>query len=302
MASVPATVDHVVSHVSGNNSEVGCLLIGSLTDSVCWASESSAYGAWVQTSGPNSRMAALRNDTLIASAAGGLGAVVTATGGFTAELDVINSIAHDVAFDVNIGTDANAASTAILTADHSNYATGSQLAGSTGTLTFPPPGSGTNQTAAPVFANAAAGDVHELAGSPTIDAGAGADSFTYTATSSHGTAASATVSLTVAVEPVPFLMHANQSHKTWLERAQRTRRHHKPPPPVGTTFTFSLNEPASITLTFTHQVTGRKVHGKCVAQTRQNPHAHACKRTVTAGLMIVAGHFTSGGLRFTIAG
>ena len=71
MASVPATVDHVVSHVSGNNSEVGCLLIGSLTDSVCWASESSAYGAWVQTSGPNSRMAALRNDTLIAYAAAG---------------------------------------------------------------------------------------------------------------------------------------------------------------------------------------------------------------------------------------
>jgi hypothetical protein len=55
---------------------------------------------------------------------------------------------------------------------------GLQLTGSnydtafvTGSATVPDPGSGSNQTAAPLFVNAAAGDLHQAAGSPTIDAG-----------------------------------------------------------------------------------------------------------------------------------
>jgi hypothetical protein len=54
--------------------------------------------------------------------------------------------------------------------DHSNYATISQGTGTTIT----PAGSGTNQTATPVFVNSPAGNFHQAPSSPTIDTGADA--------------------------------------------------------------------------------------------------------------------------------
>ena len=61
-------------------------------------------------------------------------------------------------------------------------------------------------------------------------------------------------------------------------------------PPVGTTFSFTLNEAASVSFAFTQQVGGRKVKGKCVAQTKKNRSKHACKRTVTRGALSFAAH------------
>jgi hypothetical protein len=54
-------------------------------------------------------------------------------------------------------------------------------------------------------------------------------------------------------------------------------------PPVGTTFSFSLNESASITLAFKRAASGRHVPGKCVAQTSSNKHQPNCPLSVSAG-------------------
>jgi len=56
-------------------------------------------------------------------------------------------------------------------------------------------------------------------------------------------------------------------------------------PPVGTTFSFSLNEFATVSFAFTHQVGGRRVGRHCVAQTRRNQHRRAYRRRVTAAAM-----------------
>jgi len=82
-----------------------------------------------------------------------------------------------------------------------------------------------------------------------------------------------------------------QSASTWREGgklAQISRKHKKPP--VGTKFSFKLSERASITLTFKRSATGRRVRGKCVAQTRSNKRRPKCPLTVAAGsLKMTAG-------------
>ena len=60
--------------------------------------------------------------------------------------------------------------------------------------------------------------------------------------------------------------------------------------PVGTTFSFSLNEPASVTVTFTQRVAGRRVAGKCVAPGRGNAGRPRCKRPLQVGSFAVPGH------------
>jgi hypothetical protein len=125
----------------------------------------------------------------------------------------------------------------------------------------------------------------------------GPDSFTYNA--SDGTLASntATVSLSVAAAapgPVPpsaivppRITSATESHRTWRRgtKLATLSKGGQKKLPIGTTFTFALNEPASVGLAFTQEVGGRKVKGKCVAQTGSNRRHGACKRTVTRGTL-----------------
>jgi hypothetical protein len=58
---------------------------------------------------------------------------------------------------------------------------------------------------------------------------------------------------------------------------------------VGTTFRFVLNQQSTVTFAFTQQVGGRKVNGKCVAQTKANSRKPGCKRTVTQGTLTFTG-------------
>jgi hypothetical protein len=60
--------------------------------------------------------------------------------------------------------------------------------------------------------------------------------------------------------------------------------------PVGTTFSFVLNEQASVSFVFTQQASGRAVGGKCVVQTNGNRNRPACKRAVTQGTLSFSGH------------
>jgi len=45
-----------------------------------------------------------------------------------------------------------------------------------------------------------------------------------------------------------------------------------------------------VTFSFTQRVSGRRIGGKCVAQTEKNRDKSACLRTVTAGLLTFTGH------------
>ena len=89
----------------------------------------------------------------------------------------------------------------------------------------------------------------------------------------------------------PSVSNAAQSNHVWREgKALAGFARKRKLPPVGTTFSFTLNVPASVSLVFTQQLGGRRVKGKCVAQTKKNRRNRACRRTVTRGTLVFTGH------------
>jgi FG-GAP repeat len=122
--------------------------------------------------------------------------------------------------------------------------------------------------------------------------------FRLVAENSGGTSFGADQTFTTATEhtvvpPVavpPIITSATQSNHLWREGAKLAHISKRRKPPVGTTFSFTLNEQASVTFAFTQRVGGRTVNHKCVAQTKKNRHKHGCKRTVTPGTMTFTGH------------
>ena len=103
-------------------------------------------------------------------------------------------------------------------------------------------------------------------------------------------ALSAATPSVVAAPPVPTVANAAQSNSTWSEGNKLATLSRKKKPPVGTTFSFILNEQARVSFAFSQQVGGRKVKGKCVAQTKKNRRKPSCKRTVTRGTLSFTGH------------
>ncbi len=89
----------------------------------------------------------------------------------------------------------------------------------------------------------------------------------------------------------PIVADVGQSHRSWREGtvlANFTRKHKRAP--LGTTFSFTLNEQASVSLAFTQRVGGRKVKRKCVAQTRKNRRKPACQRVLPRAALSFTGH------------
>jgi hypothetical protein len=117
------------------------------------------------------------------------------------------------------------------------------------------------------------------AGTYTITVTA-ADKLQNTTTSTH------TITITAAK---PKLTGVSQTARSWSEH--KLHRHgHKKPPPVGTTFKFTLNEAATVKLAFTHKLGGRRVKHKCRPQSKHNKHDPRCTRTTTVGTITIAGH------------
>jgi hypothetical protein len=88
----------------------------------------------------------------------------------------------------------------------------------------------------------------------------------------------------------PRLTAVRQSAARWRAGsalAHLAARRHKIP--VGTTFSFTLDQAANIELRFTRLLAGRKHGGRCVAVTKHNRHAHPCTRTRSAGTISLAG-------------
>jgi hypothetical protein len=408
-ATAGSSIADVIAHVSAP-AAIACRPSEALTDSVCWSSGSNGVAA--EPLGTATVSSGLRNDTLIAQASGGVGLAVHARLGVTVTANLTNSIALGGQVDVLAATETRGTPTAIVNADHSDYATTEEHnTVRKGTVTVTPAGSGANQTGAPVFVDEATGDFREsasslatigkgvnsplngptdLEGNPrelfgatdigayelsppptcahlnasatvlatatiqlqcTDPAGApltyaitgppahgsaslnpttgqilyrptlgytGPDSLTYDASSRNGTAAPATVAITVnplnlhlpgnphpiplhGAGPVPVLSDLRQSAKIWREGnapAALTAAAGHTRPPLGTTFSFTLSEAATVSFTFTRQASGRRLDGRCVAPSKSNVRAHRCERSLTTGVLAIAARGGKDRVRF----
>jgi hypothetical protein len=90
----------------------------------------------------------------------------------------------------------------------------------------------------------------------------------------------------------PGITNLTQSHSKWREgkALASISRHRKKHAPIGTTFSFTLSEQATVSLSFAQRVSGRKVNGKCVIQTKANKGKHRCTRKVNAGTLSLSAH------------
>ncbi len=88
----------------------------------------------------------------------------------------------------------------------------------------------------------------------------------------------------------PSVLKTGESAKRWREGRRLAKISRKGSTPVGTTFSLSLNEPATVSFSFTRRVAGRKVRGKCAAQTSKNRHRAGCERMATAGVLSFSAH------------
>jgi uncharacterized repeat protein (TIGR01451 family) len=109
------------------------------------------------------------------------------------------------------------------------------------------------------------------------------------------------VTATVFVAPVPVpsapvITHLAQLHSVWLEKKSHGSRKRIP---VGTSFSFTLSQAATVTLSFSERLPGRSVKGRCVAATPKNRHAHSCRRMVKHGAYSFSANAGSNKVPFT---
>jgi hypothetical protein len=99
--------------------------------------------------------------------------------------------------------------------------------------------------------------------------------------------------IATAASHAPYITGASESARSWRAGnalAQISKRKHRKKTPIGTTFSFSLDQPASVTLSFITHESGRKVGRRCAAKSRKNAKRKACTRTTTAGTLTFTGH------------
>lgn len=87
--------------------------------------------------------------------------------------------------------------------------------------------------------------------------------------------------------PSPLIKNSRQSTTRWRED-NRLARISRAKTPIGTTFSFSLNEQAMVSFSFT-QLLSQGAHG-CPTKTHKNVKRHGCDNTVTRGALSFTGH------------
>jgi hypothetical protein len=133
-------------------------------------------------------------------------------------------------------------------------------------------------------------------------------------TSSTDTAASAVVAVsppTITVPPPttttpptttpptpPLVTGASQSATKWRVGNALAKLSRNKKPPIGTTFSFNLNQAATVRFTFTALSVGRRVGKKCIRPTKSKIHTRSCKRRLAAGVLSLHGHQGTDKVRF----
>jgi hypothetical protein len=137
-------------------------------------------------------------------------------------------------------------------------------------------------------------------------------SLTVVLTDAYGSSVTHTLPLLTAAAPAPpvsveapKLSALKQSVRRWVLGTKLSRLVASVPAtvrrggmPVGTTFSFRLDQSAQVTLTFRHATQGRRVAGKCVVRTRSNAAKPHCTRTLTDGTIRVNAAGGNSRLRF----
>lgn len=90
----------------------------------------------------------------------------------------------------------------------------------------------------------------------------------------------------------------SQSAKRWRRGGKLLRISRRHRIPVGTTFTFTLDQPASVRLEFSRVRNGRRVGGHCAPATRRNRSKPRCRRITFASSPTVKGHAGVNRVRF----
>jgi hypothetical protein len=167
-----ASIDQVIARSAGTSNTATLIAHDStVTNSIFIATGVSgvAVNSDVYYAGTPNTTVTLRNVTAISTGSGGVGILGSGYGTPTnLLLRAINVIARGGPGGYGLVADGGAAATITVDAARSNYPNAMGY-GQNASVT--PAGSGDNQTAAPTFRDAAAGDYREAAGSPTIDAG-----------------------------------------------------------------------------------------------------------------------------------
>jgi hypothetical protein len=117
----------------------------------------------------------------------------------------------------------------------------------------------------------------------------GTKTVTVTAADAVGNTATRTGTITIAAN-APALSSVSVTHEVFRVgnkptaiTAQGRERKHRPP--IGTTFIYTLSEPASVTIRITHGAPGRRSGGKCLKPTRKLRTHKRCTRRVVNGTL-----------------
>ncbi len=161
------TVESVVAH-SDSPFEACHVAQVTIRDSVCWNS-GGGDAIFGQATG-GSLTTTLRNVTAFGQSAP---AIRLTSGSGSITVNATNLIAYGAPVDIRASA-SGTGNAATVIADHSNYLFEDEVGTSNGTAFITNPGTNQNQTSAPLFGNASGGDFHQLAGSPTINAGSAA--------------------------------------------------------------------------------------------------------------------------------
>jgi sugar lactone lactonase YvrE len=137
-------------------------------------------------------------------------------------------------------------------------------------------------------------DVPGASGSSFTPTQPGSYTCSNTATNQAGSGSQTSAALAVGASGVPSsvaptVRSARQTNLTWREGNRLATIARKKKTPVGTMFSFSLNEQASVNLAFNRRMKGRKVKGRCVASTEKNRQKPKCTSKTTAGTLAFSG-------------
>ncbi|MCW3065777.1 MAG: hypothetical protein JWN32_2949 [Solirubrobacterales bacterium] len=161
----------VVARAFGTNG-VACDVVGKLQDAICAVSGAGATAVQASVTptpaAPTTYATTLRGVTAWAIGPTSQGILVQAGDNTTINLTATNTIAHGTTADVDVES-ATSTGNASAVIDHSSYGT---VTHSASRATVTAAGSATNVAAPALFVDVAHGDFHEMAASPTVNAGA----------------------------------------------------------------------------------------------------------------------------------
>lgn len=106
----------------------------------------------------------------------------------------------------------------------------------------------------------------------------------------NSTSVTGAIAITRHPPTPPTITRARESAATWREGDKLASISRQRRPRVGTTFSLTLDQDATLSFAFSRWVEGRKVKGRCLARTRRNGHKRPCGRAVPAGVLSFHAH------------